>query len=176
MQGLHVRIGKERKGRLGLPGEPWGGLEWNYQFNGWSTARQWQTVDVKWGLSDFKRGRKVPQRVSSPRELTPPSFLWQHPKPKYSFLPNPLIVLVKTQRFLRIIFSKHLTHLQITKSVSLLLNCCGIVRGQRKNMSFWMMTCDGYWGKTQNKDRVDFINVPELPESWVSTFLKQWEK
>lgn len=83
MRCLHVRIGKVRRGWLGLRGEPWGGLEWNYQFNGWGGARRRQTMDIKWGLSDFRWEWKVPHQASSRRGLTPPSLLWRQSKPKY---------------------------------------------------------------------------------------------
>lgn len=132
MQGLHVRIGKE-EGAVKLQGEPWGGLEWNYQFNGWNTARQWQTVDIKRGLSDFRRGRKVPQRASGPPEPTPPSLLRQSSRPKYIFLPKTLFVLVKNIKNKRSFL--HLIHIKITVS-SLLLKCHREMSRQREiNMS-----------------------------------------
>lgn len=48
-------------------------------------------------------------------------------------------------------FFKHLIHLQITASVSLLLNCCGEVSRQRKNMSFWLMTFAHFRKKYKTK-------------------------
>ncbi len=170
MQGLHVRIGRKRKGRLGLQGEPWGELEWNYQFNGWSTAQQRQTVDIKWGLSDFKRGRKVPQRLSSPQKNLRPQVSFDNCcNQNITFCQTHSLFLWKTQRFERIMFSKHLIHLQITESVSLLLSCCGEVSGQTKYKSLWLMTFDRLWRKHKTK-KDDFIySLPKLLEYWIYT-------
>lgn len=62
-------------------------------------------------------------------------------------------------------FSKHLIHLQITESVSL-LNCCVEVSGLRKK---YVLPADDIWsflGEMQNKYKAHFIHcLCKLPET-----------